>query len=318
MTTSRHRWLRGLAIRSALGVSLLFLSGGRAHGFARTETADGHAFFWKTSCAPFTVYLNGFDHSTRSHMTANEIEKSVAAAAHAWSTDQVVCPTGGSPYLELVPTLAAESAKPPAVAWDGRNTVIFRTDSWSQSGSGKAYNDGGLALTSVTARLDGHIVDVDMEINAVDFVWMNLDPGVAVPGGHTGDVFVYDLQNALTHEFGHAIGMAHSCFDPNLNPGTAWPTFNGVRVPDCNTASASVMSPTAAPGDVNKRSLTQDDVAAVCEAYPPSVTPEACSLDVAAPGCAVAPRKGQRGGRQYGFYLALAGLASIALFRRLR
>ena len=38
-------------------------------------------FFWKESCVPVTIYLNGFDHA--SGMSAAQIVKSVAAAAHS-------------------------------------------------------------------------------------------------------------------------------------------------------------------------------------------------------------------------------------------
>jgi uncharacterized protein (TIGR03382 family) len=46
----------------------------------------------------------------------------------------------------------------------------------------------------------------------------------------------YDVQNAMTHELGHAMGLAHN---PNL--------------------PASLMYPHSTPGEVSKRALAQDD-----------------------------------------------------------
>jgi hypothetical protein len=162
---------------------------------------------------------------------------------------------------------------------------------------------------------------------------MNIDPGFVVPGtkngdGHTPDV--YDLQNSLTHEFGHFIGLAHTCFSPAYAGATV--DGNGLprpiddqkrSVPDCGAADLppavtnAVMFYNPTYLETSKRTLSSDDVAAVCAIYAPTMFHEACALDTSpAPGCAVATRAGARGHR--GAVLALAAATFVALARRRR
>jgi len=295
-----------------------------------------HAFYWKESCVPVTIYLNGFDGSEdpsrASGMSADQIIKSVTQAAHTWSGDAVSCTSGGvtsSPSFEIVPTVAAATAAPPPAAWDGHNSIIFRTESWSHSGKpGMDYAFEALAVTTVTARLDGHIVDADMEINGVSKSWMNLDPGYSVPFDHGAIHDVFDLQNALTHEFGHFIGLDHTCYIPSAtNPllsdlGKPRPNDDkGDPVPDCDGApskiSSTVMFNSAIPAETSKRVLSDDDRQAICDIYPASRDTVVCALDSASPGCAVAaarPRKGRR--RSLGLVLGALGLLGVVAASR--
>lgn len=317
---------------SAVATLLSLVATARAEAYVRSKTDAGTAFIWKESCVPVTIYLNGFDQS--SGMTPTQIVKSITEAAHTWSTDAVSCASGDattSPYLEIVPTLAAASAKPPAAAWDARNSIIFRTESWSKSGQGvHDYADEALAVTTVTARLDGHIVDADMEINAVSKKWANLDPGVGVPFDHSNTP-VFDLQDTATHEFGHFIGLDHTCFvpgpgGPDLSvDGKLRPKDDqGNDVPDCDSAplviQQTVMFNKAVAGETSKRVLSPDDTRAVCEIYAPSIEHLECALDSANPGCAVVavpPRRHAGRGLRSGLPLgALAVLATLAARRR--
>jgi hypothetical protein len=312
---------------SALIALLTVLGAGRAEAFVRSKTDAGNPFFWKENCVPITIYLNKFD--TTSGMSSNQIIKSVTAAAHAWSTDAVSCTSGGvttSPYLEIVPTVAPPSATPPPEAWDARNSIIFRTEpeTWSRSGAGKSFfPTEALAVTTVTARSDGHIVDVDMEINGVNMQWMNFDPGVTAPFVNGGPE-IFDLQNALTHEFGHFIGLDHTCFIPSdTNPavgtdGKLRPNDDkGFPVPFCGIASppevqTSVMYNVTGPGETNKRVLSTDDINAVCAIYPAANDPGICTLDTANPGCAVAPaRPAGRAGRGLALGVPVGALAIV-------
>ena len=315
----------------ALAVGAAFFCAGAddARAFVRSTTGN-MPFFWRESCVPVTIYLNRFPQV--SGMTADAVVKSVTAAAQAWSDQPQSSPTGCTPYLEIVPTLAPASTTPPTVAWDARNSIIFRTELWSKSGiPGHDYAFEALAVTTVTARSDGHIVDADMEVNGVTQSWLNFDPGVSVPFQQGETKSYYDLQNALTHEFGHLIGLDHTCFTPSFdNPlvdsnGKLRPKgSDGLPIPDCGAGSPEVVRETVMynvtdAGETSKRTLSPDDIDAVCTIYAPSVPHDVCALDAATPGCAVAPtRPARRSGWAWGLPAGLLAVAAFVARRRAR
>ncbi len=112
------------------------------------------------------------------------------------------------------------------------NVILFQDSDWKYRGI-----DGTLAKTSVTFNEEtGEIYDADIEVNAANNdVTITDDPRKVS----------YDLQSILTHEVGHFIGIAHS------------------------KNSDAVMFESYTPGSTSLRALTEDDVAAVCAAYPP-------------------------------------------------
>jgi hypothetical protein len=269
--------MRRLALGLVVLVPWIWLAAGPAHAYVRYKAKDGvTGVYWPTTCVPVTIYLDGFN-----QMRANDVAKAVAAAAHTWSPDEVTCADGTShPYLEIVPSLSSDGGMPP-ITNDSRNVLVIRTASWPHAVE-------GLAITTVTSAPDGHIVDADTEVNARDHQWANLDPG-APQDGHTD---TFDMQNALTHEFGHFIGLDHSCYS---GPPPV-PTDNlGNPAPDCAAAPAdaraSVMYTLIETSEVSKRVLAPDDIQAVCEIYPASLAPSSCPLDVPndSVGCGVAP-----------------------------
>lgn len=91
-----------------------------------------------------------------------------------------------------------------------------------------------LALTSTWSRPDGDLVAFSIGINAEDPVWST-----------EGDRDAMDLQNAITHEVGHALGLAH---DPRHADAT--------------------MAPTASEGETRKRNLHRSDEAGARFLYP--------------------------------------------------
>jgi hypothetical protein len=282
---------RGAAWSALVLGGALLAGSGRAEAFVRSLDANSSPVYWKTSCVQATIYLNGFEAKVGG-LPVDQAVKSITAAAHAWSPDAVTCPgtTDSHPNLEIMTTLAPVDAKPPTIAWDSRNAIVIRTDAWAKSGNTliEGYKYDALAVTSVTSRGDGFIVDADIEVNAVNKNWIDLDPGVTVSASQS-TFEPNDLQNTLTHEFGHFLGLDHTCFNPQ--PGKVWPVDDqGQMVPDCQTAPAAVartvMFDSAQSLETSKRFLSDDDKRAVCAISSPART---CDLDEPSDGCTLAP-----------------------------
>jgi hypothetical protein len=301
----------------AFALTAVALLASPAQAYVReVNDKTGMPLYWPTSCAAVTIYLNGF-----SMMTPDEVSKSIAAAAHAWSAEAVTCPGGagdagsGHPYFEIVPALSTGGAVA-ADAYDGKNSIIFETKTWSEDAS-------FIAFTTHFSAPDGAILDTDIEINAAPgapSTWGNLDPGVSL-SSHLDDPPV-DLQTAMTHEFGHFIGLKHTCFNPLVD--TFRPDDDlGQPIPVCPDP------PSTTPGDVPqaqsvmwfyvdpgiaataKRVLAPDDVRGICAIYPPAQDPHSCALNLPDDGCGCASG-GARGVGGAGVTLLVLGLFSSA------
>jgi hypothetical protein len=247
-----------------------------AEAYVRYKTSAGAPFAWPQTCVPVTVYPNDLP-----DLTPDQTMHAVSAAAAAWSAEQNACT-----YLKI--QVGSSMAAAPTASYDGRNSVIFRRTSWCRAGELPgtcSYDPAALAITSVfVSNTDGKIRDADIEVNAKNFVWTDLDL-------HPADVGKADLQNVLTHEMGHLIGLAGSCVTDGTLPR---PVDNaGQPVPDCGSASATVRATTmfeaSIPGEVSKRTLAPDDIQAVCDSYPKAQDPAICPVAGADAGTDAAP-----------------------------
>lgn len=272
---------RSIALGSSLALAVS-LTASPASAYVRKKTDGGIDEYWQVNCIPMTVYMNGY-----TGMTRDEVAKSIGAAAHTWSPSAVTCADGVShPFLEIVPLMADPKAAAPVPAYDAQNTVIFYTpDHPYPDNSGLSWEV--VALTAGWARADGHIVDADVRLNAYDNHFANLDPGFVPPTD--GDT-PYDLQNAVTHEFGHVIGLGHSCW--NIFSDLDQPIDDmDAGVPTCSNSPTevqdTVMFATISPGsfETKKRTLSPDEIRAACEIYPASADQYVCSLDTPNDGC---------------------------------
>lgn len=113
------------------------------------------------------------------------------------------------------------------------------------------YDEDLLGLTTTWAAADGEILGFEIRLNADYDNW-------AIDAGHDR----MDLQNALTHEVGHAIGLDHNHEDPDVT-----------------------MYPSASRGETGKRDLADDDEDAIRFLYPDAAFTEA----MAPGGCSTAP-----------------------------
>ncbi len=232
-------------------------------------------------------------------------------AAAAWSKE-----TNSCTYLELVPALS--TAPTPLAANDGHNSLIFHNSLWchvvANGDCDMDYDASALAVTTVSANTrTGQIYDADVEVNLIDYHWADLvqDPDL------TSDM---DLQNALTHELGHLIGLDHTCFNPLTSKSGVRPDDeNGEPIPDCVSPSpdvqATTMFPSAMPGDTQKRTLAPDDQNAVCAIYPVDdpPPPPGTGVNGGCTGCVAAGGAGD-----VGALATLALLSALLLARRSR
>jgi MYXO-CTERM domain-containing protein len=263
------------------------------------STQPALPLYWSSSCEALTIYLNGF-----SAMTADEVAKSIGAAAAAWGPDNVTCPAdvgdggNGHPSFEILLQLSTGGPVPRLVddsgnaIRDGQNSIVFETANYDGP-----Y--GSLAYAQVSREPAGRIVEVDIAINALPsagFEWVNLDPG-ASPGGH---LTPYDLQTVMTHEFGHLLGLAHTCLSNPYSGGSddgndvpaGTKDDKGQTIPSCDDPGvpqyAAVMWAKIEDSSSAKRILSTDDARGVCTIYPPERNAPACTQNLPDDGCGCA------------------------------
>ena len=256
------------------GIVLVVLLAARpAAAYVRYVSDGGTPYKWPQSCVPMTVYPNDLV----GMMTLDEIVNAVSASAATWSKSSDPCT-----YLDL--TVVSSSGPTPRATNDSRNNVIFRTTSWCKlTNKGECdpripYDPAALALTTIFAGMESGIIrDTDLEVNvAGGYRWADL---VIHPELLGAGQSYYDLQNAVTHEMGHVIGLDHTCY---LNPPPLIDN-NGQPTPDCAGALpdvlATTMRSTTKPGVTDMRDLAPDDQLGVCEIYPASQDPMICGTE---------------------------------------
>ncbi len=175
---------------------------------------------------------------------------------------------------DAIPTLKleAKAGKPRGMGYDFENPKASTSDvlapaEWT-------YNVDAVATTVITiSRTTHQIIEADIAFNVrhTDF---------AVVAG-APETVRYDIQNAMTHELGHALGLAH------------------------NDLPNTVMFPRSVPGEISKRTLAADDVEGLKFLYgkPVEVTAEEAARGCSATGSAP---------------FALVALMMVVLLRRRR
>jgi hypothetical protein len=173
-------------------------------------------------------------------------------AADAWEVD------GTAVKLSYLGTTNARTS-----GHDGQAAVYFVDQEWP-------WDESLLAMTSSYSDSSGAFLGFDIAVNTRDHDWA-LD----------GSSELMDLQNTLTHEWGHVLGLGHSEHD-----------------------ELATMHASASPGEVHKRDLAQDDINGLFQIY-------AAEVDIPMAGCTAIP-KSPKG------MVWLGVLASILLINRRR
>lgn len=201
------------------------MTSGVAHAYRREtvdDAPDGAALYWPVRSIEFRDEFTGIP-----GIAPIDARSALAASMATWTR------AGGCTDVTLTHVGPAASMRTSLSggAPDGENRVVVRMSDWPLR-----VGPQTLAVTTVVyERSSAHIVDADIDINAVNRVWSTDD----APAGTN------DLENTLTHELGHALGFAHT------------------DVPE------ATMFAEAELGETSKRSLDADDLDAVCTVYPP-------------------------------------------------
>lgn len=222
--------------------------GAQVGGAACVE--KGALLFWKNTCLSYAI-----DERGSVWMDYEDVEAAVDASFATWqSTD---CGGGDAPNVAFKPLQPSTCQRAEFNTTGNVNTIAF-LDPWRDpcaDPDDRGYDEFAFAVTVVWHNTTtGEIFDADMMINDQQATRSNAGgPYANCPeSGCTGNDA--DLQSIITHEAGHFIGIGHS------------------DVPE------ATMFASAERESVQKRSLAQDDINAVCDIYPPgSLDPQTCN-----------------------------------------
>jgi hypothetical protein len=240
-----------LALFAAIG---LLLSARTAGAYCRTTTCDvdmaqkdctwddnncataGHPLFWPDSCGWFGVQQDG---SPKRHISYATFHSLVSNAFKKWS--KASCGGGKVPSFEMTDTDTLYGAVVCPNREFNKNAAnasawMFRDNDWPYVGGSTT-----IALTTLSVDIPtGRILDADVEINSYRTDITTSDTNVGA-----------DLDSIVTHESGHFLGMAHS----PVQDATMFANYS--------------------PSSIDIRTLSPDDEAGICAAYPPA-TPPTC------------------------------------------
>jgi len=279
--------------RCAAVVAALGATASPAAAYVRKRSDAGTPIAWRTPQITLVVAR-----PSAFWTTAETFLGTVVRASATWSHEAIPC---GDVELRVAPALVDESV----VRNDGTNTVMVAENGWS-------HQTDAIALTTVFHRNlpgqpeDGEILDADIEINA-NYTWADISDDATTVRGEP-----YDLRNALTHELGHLLGLWHNCHGDDEQ---ALPDDQGRPSPSCANLTGDLMLATMfwriEPLATDKRSLSDDELRAVCDIYP-------YTYQLVGAGCSLAPSPAGQAPRRRG--VAALGVLTTAfvLHRRRR
>jgi Matrixin len=254
--------MRLVAALAILGLGL------PAAAYERARVNDSGPFlFWATRAHSYQIDSRGTPDATATS-AFDAVRKSFATWAAVTcsdltfteepsaATDRHVGYVAGAANHNLVlwRTKDCASAVPAGDPCRTQGGCSNKYDCWDHDSSAIATT----TTTSVTST--GEILDADMELNDSGFFFTTTDQGPPCPSSGTRVGCVgYDVQNTVTHEAGHYLGLGHSS-DPD-----------------------ATMYAFAPNGETRKRLLHADDVSGICAIYPKG-GPTSVSPGVQPPG----------------------------------
>ncbi len=184
--------------------------------FAAQEN-PGRVSTWDQSSMPIVYYVNAED--------AASWPEGVAAIIRSFMSWERI--PGAYVRFQCAGTTAIKMAYD-----DGQNVVSWVKEGWP-------YGSDTIALAVLWVSRDHpRIVGADILLNGENYVWAT-----------DGDSQAVDVQDVITHEIGHALGLAHSLTSPEVT-----------------------MFPVMVPGETKKRFLSEEERSIIKFIYPSGIT----------------------------------------------
>ena len=245
------RWRRSIGFAVAVVVGLYAPASAHAFERSRVDIQPERPIYWRYRTVVVHPALDSSD-----DVGASDVAGAFARSIATWNSAAAGCSDllivdGGAPMSRRTNLDGGDH--------DRENRIVFRETGWPDE-----EGIDTLALTTVVYRRStGQILDADIDFNAHHHTFTVTDDPFSAQT---------DIENTLTHELGHLIGLAH------------------VDDPD------ATMYGTSLPGDFEKRTLSDDELQAICHVYPEGLlSPDVpyVSSDPLRSGCGV--RVGVRG-----------------------
>jgi hypothetical protein len=228
----------------------------------------GVPVYWPNACIGWSIDTTP---TVKRNISVAAAENTIAGAFDLWTNAR--CPGGESTSrvsinaIKLPPVDCDEAAT--HLAAPNQNVFMFRDSVWNHRDP-----DNVVALTTVSFdKRTGVIRGADTEFNSANINLVCPQPSDGAPDcfGAPPAPKAFDFASVVVHEVGHFLGFAHSNSDK------------------------ATMAAQYANGEYTLRTLTMDDITAVCGAYPPDgtrTTGEAEKTKVQAGPCDATPLNG--------------------------
>lgn len=194
-----------------------------------SNTSDSVLLYWERNCMTYVFNNQAF---LRIPTGESFVRKTFATSFQSWA--DVQCGTAAQTPFLVAQASGTTNTSAAEFLYDQPNESIIAVRTKGDWASLPDHDPLALALTLIWHdKKTGEILDVDMELNSGAGTFADCTSGCRSTN--------IDLQNTVTHEAGHLLGLGHS----NVRGATMQPS--------------TTMSP-----EIEKRSLESDDKSGYC------------------------------------------------------